>query len=744
MFAIAKALSVRILLVAGLIAITSLSVCQTANAQTTASNEWTWIGGSSTVDQPGVYGTKGVPSATNIPASRWRAASSTDSGGSLWLFGGADYSGLLNDLWAFNPSTNEWTWMGGNSTWGTNCCGQPGVYGTLGMPATGNSPGGRGSAAMWTDQTGNLWLFGGDGFDASGTPGYLNDLWMFSPSTNEWTWMDGSSTISSTNNGDQVGVYGTLGTPAAKNIPGGRVGETTWSDSSGNLWLFGGGGFDANGLQGILNDLWKLSPSTSEWTWMGGSKTISPKGVYGTLGTPSAMNIPGGHNSAASTTDSSGNLWLFGGVGYDAGGTEGFLNDLWMFNPSSGLWTWMSGSSKIGASCGEGGNCGQHGVYGTLGTPVATNMPGSRWGAVSWTDSSGNLWLFGGGGFDVNGTEGYLNDLWMFSPSSGLWTWMSGSNLAAAFAGCNGVCGPPGVFGTLGAPAVGNTPGGLAFVSRWTGLTGNFWLFGGADSEFDDEPSGIVYSSLWQYQPLALTSQTITFPSIAAQTALTSLTLSATATSGLPVSFTSTTPAVCTVSDTTASFLASGSCTIEAWQNGSTIYSVAPAVSQSFIVNKATPTITWPAPAPITYGTALSGAQLNASSTVAGSFAYTPALGTVLTAGAHTLSVTLTPTDTAVYMTATTTVSLTVQTTPTITWATPAAITYGTALSGTQLNASSTVAGTFAYTPALGTMLTAGVHTLSVTLTPTDTTDYATAIATVQITVSPASQTITF
>jgi len=80
---------------------------------------------------------------------------------------------------------------------------------------------------------------------------------------------------------------------------------------------------------------------------------------------------------------------------------------------------------------------------------------------------------------------------------------------------------------------------------------------------------------------------------------------------------------------------------------------------------------------------------------------YTPVSGTVLTAGTHTLSVTLTPTDTTDYTTATTTVQLTVnKATPTISWSTPAAITYGTAVSGTQLDASSTVAGSFAYTPA--------------------------------------------
>ena len=40
-------------------------------------------------------------------------------------------------------------------------------------------------------------------------------------------------------------------------------------------------------------------------------------------------------------------------------------------------------------------------------------------------------------------------------------------------------------------------------------------------------------------------------------------------------------------------------------------------------VNQVTPTVTWAAPAPINYGTALSATQLNATANVAGSFAYT-------------------------------------------------------------------------------------------------------------------------
>lgn len=82
-------------------------------------------------------------------------------------------------------------------------------------------------------------------------------------------------------------------------------------------------------------------------------------------------------------------------------------------------------------------------------------------------------------------------------------------------------------------------------------------------------------------------------------------------------------------------------------------------------VSKATPAITWSNPADITYGTALSGTQLNATASVAGSFVYTPAAGTVLSAGsAQTLSVDFTPTDTANYNTASASVLINVTARP--------------------------------------------------------------------------------
>lgn len=173
-----------------------------------------------------------------------------------------------------------------------------------------------------------------------------------------------------------------------------------------------------------------------------------------------------------------------------------------------------------------------------------------------------------------------------------------------------------------------------------------------------------------------------------------------------------------------------------------TAYTTATA-TVNLTVTQATPAITWSTPASISYGTALGATQLNATSPTAGGFIYSPAAGTVLGVGTHTLSVTFTPTDTTDYTTATATVTLTVsQATPTITWPTPAAITYGTALSATQLNATSSVAGSFVYTPAAGTVLGGGTQTLSVTFTPTDTTDYTTATSSVTLTVNKATPTI--
>jgi len=204
------------------------------------------------------------------------------------------------------------------------------------------------------------------------------------------------------------------------------------------------------------------------------------------------------------------------------------------------------------------------------------------------------------------------------------------------------------------------------------------------------------------------------------------------------------------IGGTTAQFstsaLTAGSHAITAGFAGNANYIAVTSIAITQVVNKATPALAWVTPSPITYGMALSSTQLDATSGgVAGTFVYSPASGTVLGVGSQTLSVTFNPTDTGDYNSATASVTLTVndKITPTISWSAPAAITYGTALSAAQLNATSGgVSGTFVYSPAAGTVLNAGTQVLTVTFTPSDTTDYNAVIESVYLTVNKSPVTV--
>ncbi len=166
------------------------------------------------------------------------------------------------------------------------------------------------------------------------------------------------------------------------------------------------------------------------------------------------------------------------------------------------------------------------------------------------------------------------------------------------------------------------------------------------------------------------------------------------------------------------------------------------------VVSRATPVITWNAPAAISQGTRLSSAQLNATANVSGTLTYNPPVGTILPIGSTTLNVAFVPTDSSNYLTTSAWVPLSVlasaTSTPVATWPVPAAITYGVPLSAQQLNASFSAAGTVTYTPGPNTILPAGTSTLRAFFTPQNATAYASAVATVQLTVAKAQPVITW
>jgi len=366
---------------------------------------WTWVAGPGTLNPPAVYGPKNAPSTLHLPGTRSGGVSWRSSDGKFWLFGGygvgqSNQQGTLHDLWKFDPTDSTWTWVtGSGATDGAA------VYGTQGTPSTTNTPGARTNAVAWVDLNGHLFLFGGQGRDANGNFGLLNDVWRFRPNQQDWTWVSGPQTIGGN------GVYGTRGVITAGSIPGARYGATAWGDGVGRLWMFGGYGFGASGGASVLNDLW-LYNGAGQWIWVHGSTATNAPGVFGALQTPTPTTVPGSRRSAKGWTDSSGMLWLFGGVGNDSTGAIGKLDDVWRFDTGSGAfqWQWMGGhtltSERVPAV---------PGVYGTLGIPDANNLPGAREDFAVWGNPSmSEFWIFGGLGYDSTNSSGLLNDFWRF------------------------------------------------------------------------------------------------------------------------------------------------------------------------------------------------------------------------------------------------------------------------------------------------------------------------------------------
>ena len=104
---------------------------------------------------------------------------------------------FFNLIIEFNLISQNYTWMHGS-----NSNGVTGIYGTQGISSPTIDPGGRHGAATWVDASGNLWLFGGEGYSTSNNVCWLNDLWKYNVSTNQWTWIRGS------NGPNQIGNYG--------------------------------------------------------------------------------------------------------------------------------------------------------------------------------------------------------------------------------------------------------------------------------------------------------------------------------------------------------------------------------------------------------------------------------------------------------------------------------------------------------------------------------------------------------
>jgi N-acetylneuraminic acid mutarotase len=250
-------------------------------------------------------------------------------------------------------------------------------------------------------------------------------------------------------------------------------------------------------------------------------------------------------------------------------------------------------------------------------------------------------------------------------------------------------------------------------------------------------------------------NQTITFAALPNKTfGDAPFAVNATASSGLAVIFTAS--GSCTVSGNTVTITASGTCTITASQAGNANYNAATPVPQTFTIMPVsncprislTPTSLGSGTVGVSYLVSfyVSGGTpeytvrvsgLPAGLTPSGSRRFEPdrpimsISGTPSQAGIFTVQVTITD-STGCGVTNTYTLNI-AKGTPTITWANPDNILYPTPLSSTQLNATVNVAGTLTYSPAAGTVLPLGTHTLTVNFTPTDLANWNAASKTVTI-----------
>ena len=414
-----------------------------------------------------------VTNAGTPPSVRYGAVAWTDNAGNVYVFGG--YNGTsLNDLWKFNGTS----WSPVNNT-----------DGGLGTPSV------RADAVSWTDNAGNAYVFGG----RSGNS-YLNDLWRFNGTS--WSPVTIAGTAPSVRSGavswkDSSGNFYVFGgfngtfylndlwmfngtswsqVTIAGTPPSVRIGAVAWTDNAGNAYVFGG----SNSLN-VYNDLWKFTTNNTTWTKLT-NVTNAPSVRYG---------------GAVAWKDSSGNAYIFGGF------NGNYLNDLWRFNGTS----WFQVTNADGG----------------LGKPSV------RSGAVSWKDSSGNAYVFGGR------NANYLNDLWRFNgtswspvtntdgglgkPSvrSGAVAWTDNAGNAYVFGGYNSTSSNLNDLwrfnGTMWSPVTnaGTPPSVRIGAVAWTDNAGNAYVFGGYN--------GISYlNDLWKFNgtwsPVTNTDEGLGTPSV--------------------------------------------------------------------------------------------------------------------------------------------------------------------------------------------------------------------------------------
>jgi tRNA A-37 threonylcarbamoyl transferase component Bud32 len=380
--------------------------------------QWTWVGGSQTLNLPPSFQQLLVESPGNSPGGV--DMGSVTNGTFIYVFGGDTSPPILsNYLWRFNIQTRMWSVISAPSSATANF-GLRGVFSTTAHPAA------KYGAVVFLDKPLNsLFVFGGT-LSFTETE---NTMFELNFGSLMWRWIHGTNTTM-----DQ-GNFGVLGIESHSNIPPSRAYSAYFYDElTKTAHVYGGRDTGDRGRA----DHWVYSVTNNTWTWIHGVQQTDARGIYGETGVGTPQTRPGARISASFAYDEIRRIFYFyGGAGASEIDDRGYPTDLWQYEPDRNIWTFLGGN-RDGV---------QRLNYGTRGVTQNGTFPRSRYGGSMVVDSFGQkVYLFSGKrDFFQNS---WMNDLWVLDTKSFLWTWISGLNSYN----------PTGRYGTMGVASPLNNP----------------------------------------------------------------------------------------------------------------------------------------------------------------------------------------------------------------------------------------------------------------------------------------------
>lgn len=249
------------------------------------------------------------------------------------IFGGIDEKNqVLHDMWEFSLKALIWTVVEANVR-----------------------PTQRAGSLTWQSQKG-LYMYGGYTVSSAKNILGLNDLWQFIRRNQTWVQLDTDSNQTCSTLDEQQGtllnsmgvMHGQIDKESPCNSPGGRRHSATWTDTQGDLWLYGGEILpvyqnatamlyplpvteirDIYSSKVLMAELWRFDIEKLVWLWMGMDPHPGLNPVYGTNYEPGENNRPGARCQMVSWTRK-GQMFLYGGLGLDARNKTVYLNDIWL------------------------------------------------------------------------------------------------------------------------------------------------------------------------------------------------------------------------------------------------------------------------------------------------------------------------------------------------------------------------------------------------------------------------------